>query len=72
MTGIDISSNLIAFAKETAKKLKLKSEFLVSDAANLKILKSQKFDIIISNMAFMDIYDIGKTVKECNDHLVKK
>jgi ubiquinone/menaquinone biosynthesis C-methylase UbiE len=71
VTGVDISSNLIAFAKETAKKLKSKSEFLVADAANLKVLKDKKFDIIVSNMAFMDIKDIKKTIKECSKHLRK-
>jgi len=69
--GIDISSKLISFARETAKNMKSKTEFLISDASSLKILKGQTFDSIVSNMAFMDIEDIEKTIKECAKYLVK-
>lgn len=69
--GIDISPKLISFAKKSANKLKAKTVFFVADAANLKILGGKQFDVIVSNMAFMDIKNIEKTMKECDKHLVK-
>jgi ubiquinone/menaquinone biosynthesis C-methylase UbiE len=69
MTGIDNSKDLIAIAREKSQKLPI--TYFVSDAAKLKDLKSNTFDRIISNMAFMDIKDINNTIKECSRVLKK-
>jgi ubiquinone/menaquinone biosynthesis C-methylase UbiE len=49
----------------------LKIKYFVSDAANLKDLKDNSFDMMVSNMAFMDIENIDKTLKECSRVLKK-
>ena len=66
VTGIDISGDLINIANQRNQEQGLKIKYYVSDAANLKDLKKDEFDIIVSNMAFMDIKDIKKTIEECS------
>ena len=46
-------------------------EYFVSDAAKLKNLEDNSFDVVISNLAFMDIDNVDKTVKECSRILKK-
>jgi ubiquinone/menaquinone biosynthesis C-methylase UbiE len=69
MTGIDNSKDLIAIAKEKSQKLPI--IYFISDAAKLKDLKSNTFDRIVSNMAFMGIKDVANTIKECSRVLKK-
>lgn len=66
VTGIDLSKELIHIANQRNQEQGLKIKYFVSDAANLKDLKNNAFDIIISNMALMDIENIEKTFKECS------
>lgn len=66
ITGIDISSDLIEIAIKRTKEQKLDIRYVVSDASDIKAIESNKFDIIVSNMAFMDIENIDDTVKECS------
>lgn len=70
MTGVDISSDLIEIAIKKTKEQKLNINYIVSDASDIKAIESNKFDIIVSNMAFMDIENIDHTIKECS-RLVK-
>lgn len=69
MTGIDNSKDLITIAREKSQKLPI--TYIVSDAAKLKDIKSDSFDGIVSNMAFMDIKNIADTIKECSRVLKK-
>lgn len=66
VTGIDLSQDLINIANQRNKEQNLNIKYFVSNAADLKVLENNKFDIIVSNMAFMDIENIEKTIKECS------
>lgn len=74
--GIDFSKKLLDFgiAKEKSKPLGIK--YFARDASNLYGLKSKSFNIVIANMSFMDISDIGSAIREIsrvlkkNGHLV--
>ncbi len=66
VTGIDISEDLIKIGEQRNQEQNLKIKYFVSDAANLNDLKNNEFDIVVSNMAFMDIEDIKGTIEECS------
>ena len=66
VTGVDISEDLIKIGEQRNQEQNLKIKYFVSDAANLKDLKNNEFDIVVSNMAFMDIEDIKETIAECS------
>lgn len=66
VTWVDISKELIAIWNQRNKEQNLKIKYFVSDAANLKDLDDNDFDIVVSNMAFMDIENISKTTQECS------
>lgn len=71
VTGVDLSKDLIGIANQRNQEQGLKIKYFVSDAANLKDLQDNKFDIAISNMALMDIKNVDKTIKECSRVLKK-
>jgi len=71
VTGIDLSKNLIKIANQRNQEQELDIKYFVSDASDLKDLKKHNFDIVVSNMAFMDIKHIDKTIKECSRVLKK-
>lgn len=66
VTGIDISEDLIKIGNQRNQEQNLKIKYFISDAANLKNLKNNEFDIVVSNMAFMDIENIKETIAECS------
>ena len=66
VTGIDISEDLIKIGVQRNQEQNLKIKYFVSDAANLKDLNDNEFDIVVSNMAFMDIENIKGTIEECS------
>ena len=41
-------------------------KYFISDASDLKDLEDDNFDIVVSNLAFMDIENIYNTIKECS------
>jgi 2-polyprenyl-3-methyl-5-hydroxy-6-metoxy-1,4-benzoquinol methylase len=47
VTGIDISKTTIKYAKENARKAKVKIEFMVADATDLSFLGDKKFDFVL-------------------------
>ncbi|MBT3324557.1 class I SAM-dependent methyltransferase [archaeon] len=61
VTGVDYSKDLISIAKENSK-----INFLHGSSTNLHFFKNNSFDYIVSNMAFHDIKNISKTIKECS------
>lgn len=61
VTGVDYSKKLIDIAKSKKSNVK----FFVGDSSNMKFLKKNSFDFVISNMAFHDIMKIEGTIKEC-------
>jgi len=69
--GVDYSTELIKIAKSLNNK-KSKIKYFIGDSANLKSLGKNSFDIIVCNVAFMDIKNINGTIKECARILKKK
>jgi 2-polyprenyl-3-methyl-5-hydroxy-6-metoxy-1,4-benzoquinol methylase len=53
--GVDFSKDMIKLARQREKKDRLGIRYFVSDAADLKELESERFDIVTCFMALMDI-----------------
>jgi 2-polyprenyl-3-methyl-5-hydroxy-6-metoxy-1,4-benzoquinol methylase len=66
VTGVDLSEDLIKIANQRNQEQSLSIKYFISNAADLNAFKNNNFDIIVSNMAFMDIEDIEKTLEECS------
>lgn len=47
VTGVDISETAIKYAKENARRAKVKVKFIVADATDLSFLKDKKFDFVL-------------------------
>lgn len=47
VTGIDISKTAIKYAKENARKAKVKIKFIAADATDLSFLGDKKFDFVL-------------------------
>jgi 2-polyprenyl-3-methyl-5-hydroxy-6-metoxy-1,4-benzoquinol methylase len=60
VTGVDISSVLLEHARQRAGDLAI--TYIHDDAQSLTQLADQSFDLVVCNMALMDIPDIGKTL----------
>lgn len=73
VTGIDISKTAIKYAKENAKKAKVKADFIVADATDLSFLKNKKFDFILDWANFHGIpkNKRGKYISEISKHTKK-
>jgi 2-polyprenyl-3-methyl-5-hydroxy-6-metoxy-1,4-benzoquinol methylase len=72
VTGVDFSEKMIALAKQKEKKDKLGIDYRVSDAAELKGLKSGSFDVVVCLMALMDIERYQDAVSEVARVLKKR
>jgi ubiquinone/menaquinone biosynthesis C-methylase UbiE len=64
VTGIDISEKMVKLAKENAKKISVKCQFLVCDIQDLSIFASNTFDMAISSIVVGDVDDLGKAFSE--------
>jgi 2-polyprenyl-3-methyl-5-hydroxy-6-metoxy-1,4-benzoquinol methylase len=64
MTGIDISSQMIAHAVSHEKNKPLGIDYQITSFSDLSIFKSNSFDTIISTMALMDSPDYDNAMKE--------
>lgn len=64
MTGVDFSKEMIklALAEEKIKKQDIK--YLISDAADLRVLKGASFEVVAAFMALMDIEDYRGAIQE--------
>jgi ubiquinone/menaquinone biosynthesis C-methylase UbiE len=63
VVGVDYSKKLISIARSVPIK---NVKFIFGNSKNLNFLKNNSFDFIISNVAFHDIKEISKTIKECS------
>ncbi len=60
VTGVDISANLLEHARKQSEGLAV--EYLRDDAQELSRLDSDSFDVVICNMALMDIADLDRVL----------
>lgn len=73
VTGIDISPTAIRYAKENAKKERVKVRFIVADTTNLSFLGNQKFDFVLdwANLHGIPKSKRRKYIKEIVKHSKK-
>lgn len=64
VTGVDSSARLIERAKAREEKNRLGIDYHTRDAADLKMLGDNGFDIVVSNMALMDIARADLAIRE--------
>ncbi len=64
VTGVDFSEAMIKLANEEEEKEQLGIEYRVGDAADLKMLADNTFDIVSCFMVYMDFEDIDGVSKE--------
>jgi 2-polyprenyl-3-methyl-5-hydroxy-6-metoxy-1,4-benzoquinol methylase len=62
--GVDFSEEMIKLAKQSEKSDKLGIRYYVSDAADLKRLESECFDVVTCFMALMDIERYADAISE--------
>jgi ubiquinone/menaquinone biosynthesis C-methylase UbiE len=58
VTGVDLSSELIAIARRDEASAPLGITYLVDDATTLTTLAAESFDGVVCNLALMDIPDL--------------
>jgi ubiquinone/menaquinone biosynthesis C-methylase UbiE len=66
VTGIDISENMIAIAKEKSTQSNLAINFYVDDCLKLEKLSDQYFDLVIANYVLMDVPDLEGAMNAFN------
>jgi len=64
VTGIDLSENLLAHARRQSKGMSI--SYLLDDAQQLASVADGSFDIVICNMALMDMGDLAATLHTVN------
>lgn len=64
LTGIDLSENMIALAKEEEMKNPLGIKYFISSFTNMYEFKNSTFDIVLSTMALMDSPNYEDAIKE--------
>jgi len=69
--GVDISKRFIEIARQKEKEEPLGITYHVGTMCNLTMLQGEMFDIVISNLALMDVHDLNKALKEIHRVLEK-
>jgi len=64
VTGVDASAPTIALAQAREDREPLGVAYQVVDAAHLEMLADESFDLVVSNMALMDIEDAAGAIQE--------
>ncbi len=64
VTGIDASALLIERARERARQANLDIAHYAGDAAHLDMLQDDTFDLVVCNMALMDIENAAGAIQE--------
>jgi ubiquinone/menaquinone biosynthesis C-methylase UbiE len=62
--GIDASASVIERARERERREPLGISYQVADASRLDLLDDASFDLVVSNMALMDIADAAGALRE--------
>lgn len=66
VTGIDLSEQMIAIAKEKSIQKNLQIDFHVDDCSKLDKLSARCFDLIIANYVLMDVPDLEGAMNAFN------
>lgn len=64
VTGVDISPEMIRFARETEKERPLGIRYEVASFCDLSLFESESFDVVVSFMALMDGPDYEGALRE--------
>ncbi|HLZ62516.1 MAG TPA: class I SAM-dependent methyltransferase [Ktedonosporobacter sp.] len=70
--GVDANAPIIERARARAVREALDITYHVSDAAHLDMLRDDSFDLVVCNMALMDIEDAAGAIQEIARVLVPK
>jgi len=71
MVGIDLSRRFIEIAEQKEKETPLGIMYYIGTLCNLAMFQNETFDMIISNLAIMDVHDLEKAVNELHRILKK-
>ena len=72
MVGVDISKKFVKIARQKEKETPLGIVYHVGTLCRLSMFQAETFDMIISNLALMDVLDLEKAIKELHRVLKKK
>ena len=64
VVGVDISRRFIEIAKRKERENPLGIQYYVGSLCNLNMFQDEVFDVVVSNLALMDVHDLEKAVKE--------
>lgn len=64
MVGLDLSKRFIEIAEKKEKEAHLGIKYYIGTLSNLPMFQNETFDMVISNLALMDVHDLEKGVKE--------
>ena len=62
--GIDISDEFIQMAKQKEKQLPMGIKYHLGSICDINVCNDETFDIVISNLALMDLPDLDRALKE--------
>ena len=62
--GVDISKRFIEIARQKEKEDPLGIRYYVGSLCDLKMFRNEVLDVVVSNLALMDVYDLEKTVRD--------
>lgn len=72
IVGVDISQKFIEIAEQKEKETHLGIHYHSQSLCNLSIFGNETFDLIVSNLALMDVHDLEKAIRELHRVLKKK
>jgi len=71
MVGVDLSKRFIEIAEQKEKEFPLGVKYYTGTLSNLLMFEDESFDVIVSNLALMDVHDIEKAIMELHRVLKK-
>jgi ubiquinone/menaquinone biosynthesis C-methylase UbiE len=64
MVGVDVSKSFIKIAMQKEKEASLGITYHIGSLSHMKMFQAEIFDMVISNLALMDVLDFEKAMKE--------
>lgn len=64
IVGIDASKTFIQMARQKEKEHPLGIEYYAGTICNMNLFQDKTFDLAVSNLVLMDLYDLDKAVRE--------